>query len=140
MHTCPTGFSISIPEYLSKTDSIDSSALLQYENEKEQMFLLVYEKIDSTNTSPEKFFKTFSDNFTAKIEHGKLINYYPEKINGLDAVIGNIRGSVNETGVYYKIASIKNNKSFYEIIIGISSTMKSSYDEDINQIIYSITH
>ena len=138
--TIPNKFSISIPEYLLKTDSIDSSALLQYKNEKEQMFLLVYEKLDSANTSLESIFKKKSDDFIAKIEHGNLENYYPQKINGIDGFIGNIQGSVNETGVYYRIVVMKAGNSFFEIILGISENMKSSYDEDINQIIQSLSH
>ena len=128
-------FSISIPEYLSKTDGIDANALLQYKNEKEQMFLLVYEKADSTNSSLEGFFKKNSNTFIAGIKHGNLIEYYPEKINGMDALIGNVRGNVNETGVYYRIAALKAGNSFYKIIIGISENMKSTYEEDMGKII-----
>ena len=128
-------FSISIPEYLSKTDSIDSSALLQYKNEKEQMFMLIYEKNDSENVSLDSCFRKFSNNFIEKMEHGNLVNYYPEKINNTDAVIGNIRGRINETGVYYRVAVIRAGNSFYTIIIGLSENMKSQYDEDIDKII-----
>ena len=137
--TVPNKFSISIPEYLSKTDSIDSSALLQYKNEKKKMFMLMYEKNDSENVSLDSCFRKFSNNFIAKMDHGILVNYYPEKINNTDAVIGDIRGSVNETEVCYRIALFKTKGVLYKIIIGISSTMKSSYDEDINQVIQSIT-
>ncbi|MBI3501498.1 MAG: hypothetical protein HY063_06870 [Bacteroidetes bacterium] len=129
----PDKFSISIPDYLSKTDNIDSSALLQYKNEKEQLFLLVYEKHDSS--SLENFFKKFSEGFASKLEHGVLINYYPEKINGADALLGNIRGSVGETGVFYKVAAIRAKNSFYKIIIGVSENMKSTYEEDMDEII-----
>ena len=97
------------------------------------MFLLVYEKNDSINTPLETLFKKFSDNFAARIEHGNLIEYYPEKISGLDAVVGNIRGSVGETGVYYRIAAIKANNSFYKIIIGVSENRKSSYEEGMDK-------
>ena len=69
------------------------------------------------------------------MEHGNLVNYYPEKINNTDAVIGNIRGRINETGVYYRVAVIRAGNSFYTIIIGLSENMKSQYDEDIDKII-----
>lgn len=126
-------FSISIPEYLTKTDSIDSSALLQYQNDKKQLFLLVYEISDTS--ALKDFFKKTSDDFISKLEHGTLMKYYPEKVNGADAMIGTIRGSVNETGVYYKIAVIQSGNSFYKIITGISENRKSDYDEDMDKII-----
>ena len=134
--TVPNKFSVSIPDYLSKTDSIDSSALLQYKNERDQLFLLIYEKEDSL--SLENFFKKFSENFISKLHNGTLINYYPEEINGADVLVGNIRGSVGEAGVFYKVAAMQGKNSFYKIIIGAVENRKSDYEEDMEKIIQSI--
>jgi hypothetical protein len=128
-------FTLSIPEYLSKTDGIDPAALLQYKNEKEQLFLLVYEKKDSLNLGLASVFKIFSDDFIARMEHGNLVKYYPMQITSHRALIGNIRGTVHETEVYYKIAVIPSGNSFYEILIGITENRKSSYEEDLDKII-----
>lgn len=128
-------FSISIPEYLSKTDSIDASALLQYKNEKEQMFVLVYEITDTANLSLKDFFKKISDDFISRIGQATLVKYYPGQINNRNAFIGNIRGKVNETNAYYRMAVIESDKSFFEIIIGTNDNNKSQYDEDMNKII-----
>ncbi len=134
--TVPGKISICVPDYLSKTDSIDSSALLQFKNEREQLFLLVYEKSDSV--SLEILFKKFSENFMSKLHNGTLLNYYPEKINGADALVGNIRGSVGETGVFYKVAVIEFENSFYKILFGVSENKRLDYEEDMEQSIKSI--
>ena len=136
-HTVTVGgkFSISIPEYLSKTDSIDSSALLQCKNEKEQIFVLIYEETDTTYQSLDNSFRKFSDDFIAKMEHGNLVRYFPIKINNHDAFIGNIRGNARETNVYYRIAEIKVSDKIYKIIIGTTENNKSRYDEDMDKII-----
>ena len=132
-------FSISIPTYLSKTDSIDPSALLQYKNRKEQLFLLVYEKSDTLHLPIEALFKSFSDDFISRIGRANLIKYYPEKINSHHAVIGNIRGTVNETEVYYRIAVIKvNDTTCFEIIVGTTENNIGQYDEDIGKILNEI--
>lgn len=133
--TVPAKFSISIPEYLSKTDSIDASALLQYKNEKEQLFLLVYEIKDTATASLKDVFKKVSDAFISRIRHATLVKYYPEQINNRNAFIGSIRGTVNETSAYYRIAVIESGNSFFEIIIGTNDNNKSQYDEDMNKII-----
>jgi len=137
---CEDGkFSISIPTYLSKTDSIDPSALLQYKNRKEQLFLLVYEKSDTLHLPIEALFKSFSDDFISRIGRANLIKYYPEKINSHHAVIGNIRGTVNETEVYYRIAVIKvNDTTCFEIIVGTTENNIGQYDEDIGKILNEI--
>lgn len=129
-------FSIPVPEYLSQTDSIDPTALLQYKNEKEQLFLLVNEKQDTAKQPLETIFRKFSDDFISKMGNGNLVRYFPLKINNRDAFIGNIRGSVNETGVYYRMAVVKSTDiTCFEILIGTTDNDKSRYDEDMDKII-----
>ena len=130
-------FSISIPAYLSKTDSLDPSAVLQYENVKDQLFLLLYEERDTTNLPIENIFKNFSESFIQKIQHGNVVKYFLTKIDSQNAVIGNVRGSVNETAVYYRIAFIRSNSCYYKIIIGVQNDMESSYDQDMDAMIRS---
>ena len=129
-------FSISVPEYLTPTDSIDPAALLQYQNEKEQMFLLVYEKADTVEHSFEDFFKKFANDLIARVGDATLLKYYPKKINGCNAIIGNIRGKVNGTGVYYRVALVEARNAFYEIIVGIADDNRSNFEEDINSVIH----
>lgn len=109
------------------------------------MFLLVYEVADTTNVSLKDFFKKFSDDFISRIGQANLVKYYPEQINNRNGFIGNIRGTVNETNAYYRIAVIESDtsrrtnaqrdKSFFEIIIGTNDNNTSQYDEDMNKII-----
>lgn len=131
--------SISVPEYLFKTDSIDPTAILQYKNEKEQLVLLIYEKTDTMNPSIENEFKKFSNEFISRISYANLIKYYPREINSHHAMIGNIRGTVNETGVYYRIAVIKADSTYYEVITGVSENHFSDFNDDIDTILSSIT-
>ena len=134
----PQKFSISIPEFLSPTKDIDSLALLQYKNEKKEMFLLIYQEKDTSIQSIASAFKYFSDNFIAKTEHGKLIKYFSEKINNHNAFIGNVRGSVNETAVYYKLAVVESNNKYYELIFGVSNANQLSTDCEITSCIESM--
>ena len=134
----PGILSIAVPEYLSKKEDSTSSLLLRYENEKKQLFLLIYEEQDASGQSLEVIFKLFSDNLISKIEHGNLMKYYPEKINNQDAFIGNIRGKTNEMGLYYRIAVIEANKKYYEVIFGTSDDDQLFVDDDISKCIQSI--
>lgn len=130
-------FSISVPEYLSKTDSIDASALLQFKNEKKKMFLVVYEEQDTLAQSLQELFKKFSTDIIANIENGILIKYFPEKINGKDAFTGNIKGEMNGAKAYYRISVIESSSTFYEIIIGVSDNNRNLVEEDMDRIIMS---
>ena len=129
-------FSISIPEYLIKKDSICNDAVLQYDNEQENIFLAVYEHHDSA--SIQDIFKRSAGGYVSTIEHGTLQKYYPEKINGHDAFIGNIRGSVKETKVYYRMAVIQCAHGALEIVIGTGNDNESRFTEDMDTIIHSI--
>jgi len=130
-------FSISVPEHLIRTDSIDPNALIQYQNVGDHLVLLVYEKKDSVKNVLEASFKNLTNELIAKIERGTLLKYFPKKINSRNAIVGNIRGNVNGTTVYYRIAVIEGAGSFYQIIVGVLEDNRSSFDEDINSIIDS---
>ena len=130
---------ISIPEYLAQTNSIDPAAILQYKNEKEQLVLLIYEKTDTLNSSTEILFKKFSTEFMLRIGYANLVKYYPKEINSHHAVVGNIRGKVNETGVYYRIAVIEAGNTYYEVIAGVSENHFVDFNDDIDTILSSIT-
>lgn len=129
--------SISVPEYLFKTDSIDASALLQFKNEKKRIFLVIYEEQDTLSLSLQDFFKKCSDTYISHIDKGVLIKYFPEKINGYDTFIGNIKGESNGSKVYYRIAVVKSSTSFYKIVVGSSEKNRNLYDEDMYTIIRS---
>ena len=128
--------SLSVPKYLSATDRIDPSAFLQLKNEQEQFFILVYEKTDSVH-SLMTFFKDFSERFISKVDRGNMTRYYPEKINGLDALIGNIRGNVNETEVHYRIAVFQSGNRFFTLMAGTTEKSHGQYDDVITEIIRS---
>lgn len=127
-------FSIPIPDYLTHSNNLDSSAIIQYHSLEKNIFVLVYQHPITADTL-NSYFKQLTSKLTAAIDRGTLLKYYPEKINGNQALIGNIRGSVNETIIYYRIALIQTESSFYEIIWGIDENIRSSYDDDMNKTI-----
>jgi hypothetical protein len=131
----PGKFSITVPEYLFRSQGIDSQAVLQYKNEKENILLLVYEKMGAPNQELTTFFKNTASGLVEKTDHGSLMKYYPDKIDSHYAMVGHIRGRVHETDVFYKIAIIRSGKFFYEILIGTTGNTKSIYAEDMEKII-----
>lgn len=127
----PGKFSISIPDFLVKALPGDSSLVAHYENEKKQVFLLIYQEPDTSHRSLQIIFTNFSNNFISRVEQGHLLKYYPEKINGCNAFIGNIRGKINGNGVYYRIAAIKSNNNYYEFIFGVLDDDQLLYEDDM---------
>lgn len=103
------------------------------------MFLLVYEKADTVEHSFENIFKTFSNDLISRIGDATLIKYYPKKINGCNALIGNVRGKVNGTGVYYRIALVETNLAYFQILIGVSADRKDSFEEDMDSLLHSFS-
>lgn len=130
---------IAVPEYLTPSAGIDTTALLQLENIKEQFVLLVWKRNDTVPKTPETAFRERSEQILAKTENGILIKYYPTTINGRQAWVGNIRGTVNKTRVYYRLAEIGSAGSAYEIILGVSDRNQSRYEKDMNTILQSFT-
>ena len=72
------------------------------------------------------------------IENGTLLKYYPETINGQEAFTGNIRGSVNQTKVYYRMALIRSATGYIKILFGAGDDEQSRYAEDMDTVIHSL--
>jgi hypothetical protein len=89
--------------------------------------------------SPQTLFEKLSADFISRTGEARLIKYYPQLIHLHQAMVGNIRGSVKETGVYYRIAVIEAGSSYYEIIVAVADNHLNGFDEDIDQIIDSFT-
>lgn len=99
--------------------------------------MLIYEEQDTLSLSLQDFFKKYSDAYIAHIGKGVLLKYFPEKINGDEAFIGNIKGESNGTKVYYRIAVVRSGTLFYKIVIGTSENNRNLYDEDMYAVIRS---
>lgn len=129
---------ISVPEYLYETNDIDTAALLQFKNEKKQVFLLVYEINHSAQIDVKEKFHQEVNNLVNKMDKGNLLNFYPANINGIHALIGTIRGSTRETKVSYNLILFNKNSVWYKIIAGTTESNKNNLKEDIDKIIKSI--
>lgn len=132
-------FVISVPEYFSKTNDIDTSAILQFKNERKQVFLLVYELNNSMQIDVKEKFHQEANNLISKMDKGNLLNFYPTNINGINALVGTIRGNTRKTIVSYHLVLFNKNAVFYKIIAGTTERNKSDFKKDIDKIIKSIT-
>lgn len=128
-----------IPEYLSATNDSASVIILRYENAEKNAFLIIYEEEDTTLRTTDSVFKKFSSTFLSNIQQAHMIKYYPDTINARPALIGNIRGKVNDFRVYYRIAVIQSKGKYYELIFGTSNDNQPYIDEDMNTCIRSLT-
>jgi hypothetical protein len=127
---------LSVPAYLHETNDIDPAAVIQLKNEEKQLFVLVHEVNDTLTL--KKSFEYYSSTLIARLMNGVLFNYYPQKINGKEAIIGDIQGRVNETNVSYKLILLESPHARYRIIIGVTDSKKENLLEDIDNLTQNI--
>lgn len=137
-------YAIQLPEYMQPATELHTDASLQYKNEEKDIYTIVIDenKNEMQNYNLkynlDTYFKAVaSQPFVESIEHGKISAPVKRQINGSTAMVAEITGDINQNPVYYKIAVIETNNSFYQILTWTSAGNKESYTHDIDQTIDS---
>jgi len=124
-------YKIELPKTLSKADNLHEDASLQYQNLFSEFYTIVIdEPISDFNdlvTQDEYLAESYKpnltgysnllkDNLSASIKNGKFSNFEDTKINGMDAKLMNVSGTVDGIDVYYQFGFIKGLEKYYQIV------------------------
>jgi len=136
--------SIKIPEYMSVAKDLNESAVLQYSNPKEEMYLIVIAdskdemKAANVNYTLQSYFDFAAKNLEGSVTNYKLTAPKSKKIHGNDALIGEINGNFNQYEVMYKLGTIESSKRFYQILTWTMGENRTKYGNDMNIMIESL--
>jgi len=137
-------YSMLVPEYLSAAAKVKEQASFQYQNEEKEVYALVIEETKESllNYGLEYDLATYFTNivstpFTEKIKDGKVSIPGKQKINGLDALIAEITGNINNTDIFYKMAVVETPKAFYQVLTWSRADQKVNYEKDMMKMIES---
>ena len=140
-------FKITIPRYMTETATLNQEAVLQYQNEFRNMYLIVIEdKKKDMQTAlaeykpDEKFdsdFDKYSDFRLGDLnKDNKLKN---KKINGLNAKNLNITDRTAGAPVHLNIALIEGKDIYYQVITWTSANKESQNKTDMEMMVDSFT-
>ena len=137
-------YSIALPDYLKPAAELHDQASLQYKNEEQDFYTIVIDESKKEmihydlDYDLELYFKNIASSpFLKSIQGGTISNPVKKQINGYDALISEITGSVHDTMVYYRLCVIETKNNFYQLLIWTRADSKEKILQDINKIMES---
>lgn len=137
-------YAISIPDYLQPCVDLHADASFQYQNTDKDIYAFVIDERKKTMASYDLdydinlyFENIASQPFHEIIKNGKVSPPKKEKIDGHDALVSEITGSVDGIEVYYRMGVIETPYAFYQILTWTRADKKEEFQPDMNTMIES---
>jgi len=126
-----SGFTIDIPVFLKKTDFLHEEASLQYQDVIREYYTLVIEEPIEEYQAMVDIEDYFKENYTADLDgYTQLVrenmleileiyektDIYHTSINGMPANTFEISGKIQDLDVFYTIAYIEGDDTFYQVV------------------------
>lgn len=132
-------YHVSIPDYMTKTFSLNDVASMQFLNSSKETYVIVIEDskeellvAGSPFRDPEEFYRHFEQSFTDQTCEIGPVNAL--KINGNRAVQVEITKPFKEYNVSYLITVIESDSHFYKMLAWTIEDYKDQYLDDFKKI------
>lgn len=138
-------FSMDIPEYMSKTVDLNTSATVQYQNAKKETYLVLIEdskeelEIAGMKMSKKDFFDDFIKDYSTDMIDFKIEPSVEFTKNGLNFIQSEFTFKSGEVEIYMIATVIESNAYFYKILTWTLKNYKNNYKKDFETIINSFS-
>ncbi|MFC4740303.1 hypothetical protein ACFO3U_09895 [Flavobacterium ponti] len=144
-------YTLDVFSNMSKTKELNDEASLQYQNIFKELYVIVidesaeqFENVIIDNGLQELYQPDLDgytslivDGFESEEGVGDISEAKDTIINGLEAKVFDLEGKVEEYDVYYKLAFLKSQKSYYQIMTWTLLDKKEDFEEKMDKMIYS---
>ena len=149
--TIKNQYSLDIYSNMSKTDELNDEASLQYQNIFKELYVVVIDEsaevfntiivdndlVDQYKPDLNGYSKLIIDGFESETNLKKISKEKDTLINGLEAKVVDFEGKVDEYKVYYHLAFVKSQKSYYQIMTWTLLDNKEEYKNKLDNMTYS---
>lgn len=140
-------FTISLPEYMSRTVGLNNAAAIQYKSAvKDVAGFIIYDLkeelalAEMNFTSAREFYDSFIEDFLADQEDRKLSEPISQTKNGINIVEAEVTyfDKEAEIEIYYLVGVVETKKSFYKVLSWSGADKKNTFKSDFQKILYSL--
>lgn len=140
-------FTVSLPDYMTKTVGLNDAAALQYKSEAKDVagFIIFDTKEELTLaelsfSSAREFYDSFSGDFLADEENRKASEPVMQNKNGINIVEADFSyyDKDAEAEIYYLVGVVETKKSFYKVLSWSAASLKDTFKSDFQKILYSL--
>lgn len=145
-------YEIELPEILSKADNLHEDASLQYQNIFSEFYTIVIDEpvsdfndmvsqdgylAESYTPDLTGYSNLLKDNLSVSVNNGKFSAFEDTRINGLEAKLMNVSGTVDGIDVYYQFGFVKGKDRYYQIVNWTELKRKETHQKAMEKIIAS---
>ncbi|WP_333694159.1 hypothetical protein [Flavobacterium sp.] len=145
-------YALSLPKSLSPVDYLHEDASLQYQNLFTEFYTIVidepskeFDKMIAEDYSLAEYYtpnlmgyaNLLKDNLDAGIENAVFSELKKTTLNGNEALLLDVEGTVEGSEIYYQFAFIKGRSTYYQIVNWTELKRKENHASDMEKIIAS---
>ena len=138
-------FTLDVPEYMTKTFSLNDVASLQYQNTAKATYIIVIEddkdnlqEVGMKFTGPKDFLESFSNEFKKDMVKRKLTPTTEFKSNGNGHAQTELFWTEDDTDFYMMITGVETAGHFYKIMCWTTLENKPRVEADFRRISKSL--
>jgi hypothetical protein len=144
-------YTIELPSNFKETSDLNKAASLQYQNVVKDIYAIVIDEpkealgyaleqnslYDMYPNDLKGYSKLITDGMEASISIKKMPDFEDTTINGLKARILSFEGLSSGHQVYWKLAFVEGNNTYYQIMVWTSAASRQKYEKEMTAIINS---
>lgn len=140
-------FDLSLPDYMSKTGGLNSSAAIQYKSLVKDVYGFVIfdtkeelELIEYKFASVNEFYEDFIKDFLKDEPKRTLSKPVPSSKNGINFIEVDLTYYDNDAKaeIYYLVGVVETPKAYYKVLSWCAAENKKNFKADFQKIIYSL--
>lgn len=140
-------FTISLPDYMSKTAGINNSAAIQYKSEVKDVYgFIIFDTkeelslADFNFSSIKEFYDNFMEDFLIDQENRKVSEPVSQNKGGTSFITADLTyyDKDAEMEIYYLIGIVETKKSFYKVLSWSAAEKKDKFKADFEKIVFSL--
>lgn len=145
------GYSLKVPESMTRTTSLNDEASLQYQDLMKELFIItinepksqLQEAIDDNDLYDQYtydlkgYYELIITNFKSSFSLEKLPAPTDTTINGLPAKVVELEGDVDGDRIYCKLAFIEGKKHYYQVMAWTNADRKQALSKTIADMVGS---
>lgn len=144
-------YSMELPDYLTKTSSLNSEASLQYKNEMKELYVVVIdepisgfqEALELNNLTEDYkndlngYSSIILDTFKENVDVTYVSDPKETTINGLPTILFEVKAKINGYVAYYHFAYLQGKENYYQVLTWTLDTKESEHKEKMEAIVNS---
>ncbi len=140
-------FDISLPNYMSKTGGINTSAAIQYKSVVKDVYgFAIFDTkeelslVDMKYSSINEFYEDFIKDFLKDEKKRKVTKPQYQKKGDINFVESDVTyyDQDAQTDIYYLVGIVETNNAYYKVLSWATAENKDKFKADFQEILYSL--